>query len=602
MRGVEVGFGRKTRRKLSREGGVGERSAMTTTDVSMPAPQHDEPRPGRDEVSLAREPDTDGAAPRLRGEVELGSAEHRERRAVELLGEGALVVRVPSPTRAERGRLGAYIDDAIEGKLLALGASGPYPGVDDTLGDQLFRARAIGASGIVLSLDPLRAIRSPALTPEDSTTLATLAYATRSRSFVFLLDDDDADAPAYGRPVPLLALLDPRLVATVPAPRPSVPASAPPLPAQADERRELVESRAIPTSTTAAPTDDTIDGDTEHDDAPPTVSEPAPVLLEAAARKERRDEPEAARAIETDDEPAVELPTYEPVDRDVTLGHARALADLRGPQPLSVLKSCFLSHYLPLGEILFEARAHGVDVEPRVAAVHTGFRRNFERAYSDAFPTFALTGKRPKMVLDAFEEATRLARASGARSTSLLLVPGLRVDLGRRAHDALLQMLPEDAEVESGLLFAALPTTSARQEDTLARGAAALASPRPDESLPDAEWHARGALRRVRMGARDIFSLDTIAAFRAAPLARGPRLVGEVAALVDTLAGSIARHAHGLVSGKSPLGPRTPERTLLYVFGDHGFVLHEDGRTQDGGATPEEVIVPYFAYVLDPAN
>ncbi|MBK8215561.1 MAG: hypothetical protein IPK71_17660 [Myxococcales bacterium] len=574
---------------------------MTTTDVSMPAPQHDEPRPGRDEVSLAREPDTDGAAPRLRGEVELGSAEHRERRAVELLGEGALVVRVPSPTRAERGRLAAYLDDAIEGKLLALGASGPYPGVDDTLGDQLFRARAIGASGIVLSLDPLRAIRSPALTPEDSTTLATLAYATRSRSFVFLLDDDDADAPAYGRPVPLLALLDPRLVATVPAPRPSVPAAPPAIPAQAEEIKAIAEVLASPSPPAAATTDDTLAAATEHDEAPPTVSEPAPVL-EAQDQGELRDEPEAARAIEADDEPAVELPTYEPVDRDVTLGHARALADLRGPQPLSVLKTCFLSHYLPLGEILFEARAHGVEVEPRVAAVHSGFRRNFERAYSDAFPTFALTGKRPKMVLDAFEEATRLARASGARSTSLLLVPGLRVDLGRRAHDALLRMLPEDAEVESGLLFAALPTTSARQEDTLARGAAALGSPRPDESLPDAEWHARGALRRVRMGARDLFSLDTIAAFRAAPLARGPRLAFEVATLVDTLAGSIARHAHGLVSGKSPLGPRTPERTLLYVFGDHGFVLHEDGRTQDGGATPEEVIVPYFAYVLDPAN
>ena len=230
---------------------------MTTTDVSMPAPQHDEPRPGRDEVSLAREPDTDGAAPRLRGEVELGSAEHRERRAVELLGEGALVVRVPSPTRAERGRLAAYLDDAIEGKLLALGASGPYPGVDDTLGDQLFRARAIGASGIVLSLDPLRAIRSPALTPEDSTTLATLAYATRSRSFVFLLDDDDADAPAYGRPVPLLALLDPRLVATVPAPRPSVPAAPPAIPAQAEEIKAIAEVLASPSPPTAT-TDDTL--------------------------------------------------------------------------------------------------------------------------------------------------------------------------------------------------------------------------------------------------------------------------------------------------------------------------------------------------------
>jgi hypothetical protein len=581
---------------------------MTTTDVSMPAPQHDEPRPGRDEVSLAQDPDTDGAAPRLRGEVELGSSEHRERRAVELLGEGALVVRVPSPTRAERGRLAAYIDDAIEGKLLALGASGPYPGVDDTLGDQLYRARAIGASGLVLSLDPLRAIRSPALTPEDSTTLATLAYGTRSRSFVLLLDDDDADAPAYGRPVPLLALLDPRLVATVPAPRPSLPASPPSLPTRADTSAAETAANASSTCAPLAPLSDDVAPVERDDDAPATVSEPVRLLdAETTCEPQHAHEPQDAHepqetADEHEQEATFELPTYEPVDRDVTLGHARALADLRGPQPLSVLKTCFLSHYLPLGEILFEARAHGVEVEPRVAAVHAGFRRNFERAYSDAFPTFALTGKRPKMVLDAFEEATRLARASGARSTSLLLVPGLRVDLGRRAHEALLKMLPEDAEVESGLLFAALPTTSARQEDTLARGAAALASPRPDESLPDAEWHTRGALRRVRVGARDLFSLDTIAAFRGAPLGRGPRLAFEVAELADTLAGSIARHAHGLVSGKSPLGPRTPERTLLYVFGDHGFVLHEDGRTQDGGATPEEVIVPYFAYVLDPAN
>ena len=134
---------------------------MTTTDVSMPAPQHDEPRPGRDEVSLAPEPDTDGAAPRLRGEVELGSAEHRERRAVELLGEGALVVRVPSPTRAERGRLGAYIDDAIEGKLLALGASGPYPGVDDSAISSFARVRSARPASSSLSTRSARSDRRP---------------------------------------------------------------------------------------------------------------------------------------------------------------------------------------------------------------------------------------------------------------------------------------------------------------------------------------------------------------------------------------------------------------------------------------------------------
>ena len=529
---------------------------------------------------------------------------------MELLGEGALVVRVASPPRAVRGRLEGFLEDAVEAKLSALGASGPHPHAEDKLGDQLFRARAIGAAGLVLSVDPLAAIRSPALTPEDSTILTTLARATKNRPFVLLLDDDDCDAPAYGRPVPLVALLDPDLVA---------PERRPPT--------EVVET---------------------YDTAPPTIAEPvalsrtSPVAIEeivpsntapVAALETHRDavdalEPAGREAYAADihdeplededsdppdDEPSdshhADAAPFVPADPEVLAAHGRALSFVRGPQPLAALKALFLSHYVPLGEILVESKAYGVAVEPRVTSAFTAFRKSFERAYSDAFPTFALTGKRPKMVLDAYEEATRLARASGARTTSLLMIPSLRADLGLRTHEALSHMLPEDALVESGLFFAALPSSSARQEDTLARGVTALGSPRPDESLPDPEWHARGTLRRVRMGARDLFCLDTVAAFRAAPFLKGAShpagatFVSALRGLSESLAVAIARHAHSLVSGKTGIGNgRSPERTLLFVFGDHGFAYSEEGATRDGGATPEEVIVPYFAYALDPAN
>ena len=48
-----------------------------------------------------------------------------------------------------------------------------------------------------------------------------------------------------------------------------------------------------------------------------------------------------------------------------------------------------------------------------------------------------------------------------------------------------------------------------------------------------------------------------------------------------------------------------PTRTLLYVFGDHGFTMSPGssgfltGPGQQGGASPEEVLVGGFAWLLD---
>jgi hypothetical protein len=59
------------------------------------------------------------------------------------------------------------------------------------------------------------------------------------------------------------------------------------------------------------------------------------------------------------------------------------------------------------------------------------------------------------------------------------------------------------------------------------------------------------------------------------------------AKLSPELASVIAKHAASL-----------PPRTLLFVLGDHGFTFAEDGTFEQGGASPEEVLVPAFAFLL----
>jgi hypothetical protein len=57
------------------------------------------------------------------------------------------------------------------------------------------------------------------------------------------------------------------------------------------------------------------------------------------------------------------------------------------------------------------------------------------------------------------------------------------------------------------------------------------------------------------------------------------------------VAATIARHALSL-----------EPRTLLFVFGDHGFTFGPDGAPCSGGASPEEVLVPAFAMLLGQAH
>jgi hypothetical protein len=259
------------------------------------------------------------------------------------------------------------------------------------------------------------------------------------------------------------------------------------------------------------------------------------------------------------------------------------LAAARGPQPLAALERLFAESYMPLAN----AVSAGLE-DPRARAAQDEFRNTFIKGYSDAFPTFAATTKRPRMVLDAHDLAARIARLHGARSVRLLLVDAMRWDLTRLVEERVVSKLGNRAALTDELmLWSALPTTTMRQLETIARGVEALRAPAPID--PDSEAEApRGRtaeyVRRLRVGPRELHKLDVVQA-RLQGMREGT--LDALPALADTTADVVARHAETLAP-----------RTLLFVFGDHGFVIDRNGAPLQGGASPEEVLVGAFALLV----
>jgi len=264
-----------------------------------------------------------------------------------------------------------------------------------------------------------------------------------------------------------------------------------------------------------------------------------------------------------------------------------ALTAARGPQPLAALERLFAASYLPLDRSL---RNPSWTPDPRAVHARDDFKDNFSRVYVEAFNSFGVTGKRPKMVLDAPAIAGRIARQTSARTSQLLLVDGMRHDVGAMVKDELVKALAEKASLtHEMILWSALPTTTTHQLTTLAHGLAALEA-RPEAEREDSAIRGRTAqtIRRLKVGSRDVYRLDLCdmrvheAGESALPLL--PGIAAEVA-------GVIAKHALTLAP-----------RTLLFVFGDHGFTLGRDGEPQSGGASPEEVLVPAFGFLVGEAH
>jgi hypothetical protein len=258
----------------------------------------------------------------------------------------------------------------------------------------------------------------------------------------------------------------------------------------------------------------------------------------------------------------------------------------RGPKPLNAIEQLFINAYVPLADAYHRGIA---DSDAR--AVLEQWSTSFARSYSEAFDAIRLRGRRPMMVLDIPEAAQRLARLHGARNVQLVLVDGMRFDLGVRVENHLVAALGQQATLtDRFLLWSALPTTTSQQLELIGRG--------PD-GLKDGDIHsetpilvARGrqasTLRRVRAGNREILKLDLVEARLGEPgAAVAPRL--------DQLAIELSE---ALASAFTKMAPRT----LVAVFGDHGFCLEptEFGSSamHQGNASPEEVLVPGFAWLV----
>jgi hypothetical protein len=456
-----------------------------------------------------------------------------------------LFVDLPEIGPGARGKLAEAIDDAVEQALRQRG--GAPPGIcanadaDASLSDQLYRARKLGRVGFAIALGPLVSLTDAqsALVPEDGAALRFLCEATRDRPVVLLLDDANLAVRAYGAPEPLREAL---------GLDPAKPEPAKPPPSSKREPRVYVTIERVDPA-------------------------PAPVQLGEAAKK---------------------------------------LGEIKRTTPLSKFETAFVEAYVPLHTALIDDRLSGSGIGAREArALCAQFRSTFTRAYAEALPTFGVTGRHPRMIFELFDLAQRCARVHGARSTHVVIVDALRFDLARRVRDRMAQRLARQAVcVEEHALWSILPTTTAVQLDALVRGEDALRAPaRPEREAASGERSdaviVRGrsldVLRRMRLGHRDVVKLDLLEArLRDAGSAEKTRLDS----LADELTPILSRYVATSTS-----------RALVVVAGDHGFTFQDgwhDEKSEEkshdergptpparqGGASPDEVFVPFHAWLV----
>src|SRR5262249_22829451 len=158
--------------------------------------------------------------------------------------------------------------------------------------------------------------------------------------------------------------------------------------------------------------------------------------------------------------------------------------------------------YVPLADAVLRGIA-GSEAQRALAT----WSQSFEQSYREAFDALRVRGKRPTMVLDVPEIAQRIGRLHGARSVQLVVVDGLRFDLGLRVEQRLRHALGQSAALtERLLLWSALPATTAVQLELLGRGASALPefTGSVESEVPVARGRMASTLRRVKSGYREL--------------------------------------------------------------------------------------------------
>ncbi|HEY1534315.1 MAG TPA: hypothetical protein VGF76_09860, partial [Polyangiaceae bacterium] len=395
--------------------------------------------------------------------------------------DGYLSVILSPPGPGQRGELALVISEAIDGALEQRGACPPGIGAAADLGaslsDQLYRARLVELRGLALSLPTLEGIANlaGALDAEDSAVLRWWMAATRERPVRLYIDARNRYAGVYDRPTLLQDLLDRRprhSQAPAPALAPEVSASSeamelsspPPVVALCEEpaSHELEADDSAPETARASSLDDlempadeanSSDFEAEFASALDPSSAPAeaartavevaveaPVTtaveseieavetVAAAPTAPAPSEESAPAAVENDAEDVVFArgPLFPNADTEWRTW-LHELEAARGPKPLAVVERMFVTSYVPL----CDAVARGI-AGPEAKKTLDTWSASFEQSYKEAFDALRVRGKRPTMVLDVPELALRMGRLHGARSVQLVLVDGLRFDLGLR--------------------------------------------------------------------------------------------------------------------------------------------------------------------------
>ncbi len=553
---------------------------------------------------------------------------------------GLLTVQISSLGPALRGRLALQLEGTIEAALLRGGACPPGVGaaasVADSLSDQLYRARLIERRGIVLAMPSLDGLADAqgALDPDDSALLRFLLEATARLPLQLWLEPSSAELKLYGPPQPLLAFgpaprsatpapeaalqVAPEVVASTAAMELTVPVLVEARVAVVEEDGALSFSEALaeadqespeaPSVAAAAELRDVRPGPSpigdlaqavvqslleapaqEHEHAVASAAEeaPEPVTLRRTPTSARRPAAEAAAAVARPPL-AVEqnVPPLYPNAEQEWRGWLSDLLSARGPKPLGTIERMFVSSYVPLRIAALQGHADA----GAQRALDT-WSESFAQSYREAFDALRVRGKRPTMVLDVPELALRIGRLHGARSVQLVLVDGMRFDLGLRVEQRVRALLGQQAALtERLLLWSALPSTTEAQIELIGRGAEGLREPlsMPEVELPVARGRAATTLRRVKAGHRDLLKLDLVESHLSEP---GPAEGERLDQLASETAAVLADH----------LVKQMP-RTLVFAFGDHGFLLDplEDGTAaaRRGGGSPEEVLVPAFAWLV----
>jgi hypothetical protein len=506
----------------------------------------------------------------VRGEVRFVDTMQMPRLQGAVESAGLLPVIVEPPELSSRGKLRDAIESAIEAALESRGA--PAPGFADssdlgaTLSDQLYRARAVGARGLSVHIGPLStmATLAGALDAEDSAVVRWWLAATQDRPVALLIDASNRRLGAYGPPTQIE-----KLVGTGEVPGATADAGDSQPPASAEIAIPVAATGPEPV---AEPTPGPVFEDVTDPGQLPTAEPemlPQPSHEAKAPRSASRPDPSP------------------PPTLDECKAWAAELEATRGPKPLSAVERLFTERYVPLSDAV--SRGGG---DAAVRTTLASWSESFAKSYTEAFGALRVTGKRPLMVLDAPSLATRIARLHGAKSVQMVLVDGMRFDLGMRVERRMHDLVGAHATcTDRLLLWAALPTTTSTQLELIARGPDGLAAshPQSERDVPVLPTRSSGTPRRMRVGSRDMVKLD-LAAARLRD--SGPGAAERLDALADDVAASLVQHAKSLAP-----------RTLMFVFGDHGFRLDpvEHGATGPavyGGATPDEVLVPAFAWLL----